>query len=255
VTPGLTLDVSIFDLESGTSRRLTLEGNNDFPIWTPDGKRVTFHSDRSGTWDIYWKMADGSGEAEQLTSNQNVQIPYSWSPDGRTLIFVEANPVTGFDIWELSTDGDRKAEPVVVTDFAETLLSLSPDGRWLAYTSDESGAFQIYVSPYPLTEERHQVSTAPGSEAPIWSQSGDELFYRNGLRWMSSVITTEPEFKWEEPQELFRGNYLNVLGHSYDVAPDGRFLLLQGEQPLTITNLNVVQNWFEELKRLVPTDN
>ena len=70
---------------------------------------------------------------------------------------------------------------------------------------------------------------------------------------MSSVVTTEREFKWEEPQELFRGNYLNIPGHSYDVAPDGRFLLLQGEQPLTITNLNVIQNWFEELKRLVPT--
>ncbi len=255
LTPGVTWDVSIFDLESGTSRRLTLEGNSDFPIWTPDGKRVTFYSDRSGTRNIYWKMADGSGDAEQLTSSQNRQYPFSWSSDGRTLIFVERHPVTGPDIWELSTDGDRKAEPLVVTDSAELLLSLSPDGRWLAYTSDESGDYQIYVRPYPLTEERHQLSTAPGSEEPIWSQSGDELFYRNGLRWMSSVITTEPEFKWEEPRELFRGNYINIPGHSYDMAPDGRFLLLQREQPLTITNLNVVLNWFEELKRLVPTDN
>ena len=254
-TPGLTSDISIFDLESGTSRRLTLEGNNDIPIWTPDGKRVTFNSDRSGNINIYWKMADGSGDVEQLTSNQNTKYPNSWSPDGRTLIFTEVNPVTHMDIWELSTDGDRKAEPLVATNSADELLSLSPDGRWLAYTSDESGEFQIYVRPYPLTEERHQVSTAPGSEEPIWSQSGDEIFYRNGLRWMSSVITTEPEFKWEEPQELFRGNYVNVRGHSYDVAPDGRFLLLQSEQPLTITNLNVVLNWFEELKRLVPTDN
>jgi serine/threonine-protein kinase len=255
VTPGVTLDVSIFDLESGTSRRLTLEGNNDLPIWTPDGKRVTFNSDRSGSINIYWKMADGSGDAEQLTSNQNTQYPNSWSPDGRTLLFTELNPVTHMDIWELSTDGDRKAEPLVVTNSADELLSLSPDGRWLAYTSDESGEFQIYVRPYPLTEERHQVSTAPGSEEPIWSQNGDELFYRNGLKWLSSVITTEPEFKWEEPQELFRGNYRNVRGHSYDVASDGRFLLLQVEQPLTITDLNVVQNWTEELKRLVPTDN
>jgi len=255
VTPGVTQDVSIFNLESGTSRRLTLEGNNDLPIWTPDGKRVTFESDRSGTQDIYWKMADGSGEAEKLIGGQNQQWPDSWSPDGRTLIFGEFNTVTGNDIWQLSTDGDRKAEPLVGTNSSELLLSLSPDGRWLAYTSDESGEFQIYVRPYPVTEERHQVSTAPGSEEPIWSQSGDELFYRNGLRWMSSVITTEPEFKWEEPKELFRGNYINLFGHSYDVAQDGRFLLLQGEQPLTITNLNVVLNWFEELKRLAPTDN
>jgi len=254
-TPGVMWDISIFDLESGTSRRLTLEGNNDTPIWTPDGKRVTFNSDRSGSINIYWKVADGSGDAEQLTSNQNTKYPNSWSPDGRTLIFTEIDPVTHMDIWELSTDGDRKAEPLVVTNSADELLSLSPDGRWLAYTSDESGEFQIYVRPYPLTEERHQVSTAPGSEEPIWSQSGDELFYRNGLRWMSSVITTEPEFKWEEPQELFRGNYVNVRGHSYDVAPDGRFLLLQSEQPLTITKLHVVLNWFEELKRLVPTNN
>jgi len=255
LTPGVTWDVSIFDLESGTSRRLTLEGNSDFPIWTPDGKRITFDNDRNGTRNIYWKLADGSGDAEQLTSSQDRQSPFSWSPDGKILIFIEENSVTGVDIWELSTDGDRKAEPLLVTPSTEGLLALSPDGRWLAYTSDESGNYQIYVSPYPVTEERHQVSTAPGSEEPIWSQSGDELFYRNGLRWMSSVITTEPEFKWEEPRELFRGNYLNVFGHSYDVAPDGRFLLFQGDQPLTITNLNVIQNWFEELKRLVPTDN
>ncbi len=254
LTPGVTWDVSIFDLESGTSRRLTLEGNSDFPIWTPDGKRITFDNDRNGTRNIYWKLADGSGDAEQLTSSQDRQSPFSWSPDGKILIFIEENSVTGVDIWELSTDGDRKAEPLLVTPSTDGLLSLSPDGRWLAYTSDESGDYQIYVRPYPLTDERHQVSTAPGSEEPIWSQNGDELFYRNGLRWMSSVITTEPEFRWGEPRELFRGNYVNISGHSYDMAQDGRFLLLQGEQPLTITNLNVVLNWFEEIKRLVPTN-
>ena len=217
-------------------------------------KRGGFRSDRSGTWNIYWKMADGSGDAEQLTSSPNFQVPWSWSPDGRTLIFSEMNPVTGMDLWELSTGGDHKTEPLLVTPFMESLLSLSPDGRWLAYTSEESGNNQIYVRPYPLTEERHQVSVAPGSDQPIWSQNGDELFYKNGLRWMSSAITTEPEFRREEPEELFRGHYLDVHGHSYDVAPDGRFLLLQSEQPLTTTNLNVVLNWFEELKRLVPTN-
>jgi len=154
----------------------------------------------------------------------------------------------------LSLDGEGKVEALVVTPSSEWGPSLSPDGRWLAYTSDESGDYQIYVRPYPVTEERYQVSTTPGSEEPIWSQSGDELFYRNGLRWMSVAITTQPKFSWGEPQELFRGNYINVSGFSYDVAPDGRFLLLQGEQPLTTTNLNVVLNWFEELKRLVPTN-
>ena len=254
VTPGLTRNVSIFDLESGTNRRLTLEGNNDSPIWTPDGKRVTFASDRSGISDIYWRMADGSGDAEQLTSGLNAW-PFSWSPDGKSLIFVSFNPGTGEDIWELSTGGSGETEALMATPSTEGLVSLSPNGRWLAYTSDESGDDQIYVKPYPLTEERHQISTAPGSEEPIWSQSGDELFYRNGLRWMSSVITTDPEFNWEELRELFRGNYVNVLGHSYDVAQDGRFLLLQSERPLTITNLHIVLNWFEELKARVPIDN
>ena len=143
VTPGVTWNVSIFDLESGTSHRLTLEGNNDTPIWTPDGRRVTFNSDRSGSMNIYWKMADGSGDAEQLTSNQNTQ--FSPTPGHRMvgpLFSPKLTPVTSFDIWELSTDGDRKAKPLVVTNSADQLLSLSPDGRWLAYTSDESGEFQ-----------------------------------------------------------------------------------------------------------------
>ena len=147
-----------------------------------------------------------------------------------------------------------KVEPLLQSPAIEWGLTFSPDGRLMAYTSDESGRYDVYVQPYPPTGPKFQISTG-GGEEPHWSPRGDELFYRNGNEWMRAVVTTEPELEISRPQLLFQGNYLNVPGPSYDVSPDGeRFLLLQPPYQDPPTELHLIVNWFEELQRLAPTE-
>jgi len=243
-------NVYIYDIASGRETRLTLEGNNYAPVWTPDGKRITFCSDRQGegTCSLFWKPADGSGEAELLRTRQYAFGPTSWSADGKLLAFDQ-----GGDIWVLSLEGGREPELVIGTEFFEWGPAFSPDGRWIAYISDKDGKFQVYVQPYPAMDRVWQVSDDFGGE-PIWSPKGDELFYRNGDKWMVVSISTKPEFSPGTPRLLFEGPYNNVPGVSYDVAPDAqRFLALQPEyDDSQVRELQVVTNWFEELKRLVP---
>ena len=135
----------------------------------------------------------------------------------------------------------------------------SPDGRWLAYVSDESGRYEVYVQPYPGPGGKWQISTGGGKE-PLWARDGRELFYRNGEQMMAVEITTEPTFSAGTPRLLFEGTYLSgtVFLAYYDVSPDGqRFLMVQAseQQASDPTQINVVLNWFEELKQRVPTGN
>jgi serine/threonine-protein kinase len=247
-------DVWIYDLERDTRSRLTLAGNNGFPIWSPDGKWVAFNSDRGGAWNLFRKPADGSDEAERLTTSEHWQVPYSWSRDGKRIAFVDWSE-TGGDIWLLSTEGDKSPEPFLVTQFEESAPAFSPEGRWIAYYSSESGRPELYVQPFPGPGRRWQISNE-GSWHPVWSPIGDEIFYQHHSRkkWMVSAVTTQPEFSAETPRLLFEGNYLVFQGRTYDVAPDGeRLLLVESlEESTTTTRLHVVLNWFDELERLVP---
>ena len=149
-------------------------------------------------------------------------------------------------------DSTGTLQRLVESPFVEWGAAFSPDGHWVAYTSDEQGQYDVYVQPYPTTGESVQVSTE-GGEAPVWSQSSNELFYRNGRKWMAASFTTSPTLSFEVPRVLFEGHYLNIEGVEYDVSPDGqRFLLLKPiEESFSRTQLNVVTNWFEELKRKV----
>jgi Tol biopolymer transport system component len=247
----------VYDVPRETLTRLTFEGNgNQYPAWTPDGKRIAFQSNKEGPLNIFWQLADGSGGLERLTTSEYTGLPWSWSQDGQLLAFTEVNPTTGIDIWVLRLS-DRKAQPFLHTPFNESAPRFSPDGRWLAYVSDESGRYETYVEPYPGPGGKWQISTEGGTE-PAWNANGRELFYRSGDKMMAVDIATQPSFTVGKPRMLFEGQYEPTPGTypNYDVSPDGqRFLMLkpieQGQAALT--QINVVLNWFEELKQKVPT--
>ena len=247
----------LYDLSADTLTRITFEGNaNSYPAWTPDGKRIAFESAKEGPLNLYWQLADGSGGLERLTTSESWQVLSSWSPDGQLLAFTEVNPTTSYDIWILRMS-DRKAQPFLRTAFNEAAPQFSPDGRWIAYASDESGRFEVYVQPYPGPGGKWQVSTEGGTE-PVWNRNGRELFYRSGDKMMAVDVTTQPSFVAGKSRMLFQGPYLPTPGTlpNYDVSPDGqRFLMLKPSEQsgAAPTQINVVLNWFEELKRLVPT--
>ena len=249
----------LYDLSRDTLTRLTFEGKANLgPIWTPDGKRVAFNSDKEGPPNLFWQLADGSGGLERLTTSQFAQTPSSWSPDGQLLAFIEINPTTGVDVMVLRL-GDRKVQPFLQTPFNETSPRFSPDGRWLAYISDESGRFEIYAQPYPGPGGKWQISTEGGSE-PLWNPNGRELFYRSGDKIMAVEIITQPSFSAGKSKVLFGGSYQPTPATltNYDVSPDGqRFLMLKPSEQAQAapTQINVVLNWFEELKHKVPTGN
>ena len=183
----------VYDISLDTLKPLTFEGDNSFPLWTPDGKSITFQSTRLGPQDLFWKPADGTGATEQLLVSALSKSPHSWSPDGKILAFTEFHP-TSVDIWVLQLDQDEwKREPFLTTPVTETGAVFSPDGHWLAYRSNESGRQEIYVQPFPATGAKWQISAEGGEEA-AWAGSGREIFYRNGGKMMSVDVTTEPTF-------------------------------------------------------------
>jgi eukaryotic-like serine/threonine-protein kinase len=248
----------LYDLARETSTRFTFEGIvNHNPTWTPDGKRIAFNSDKDGETSIYWQLADGSGGLERLTTSPYPNIPMSWSSDGQLLAFIESNPTTGSDIWVLRLS-DRKPQPFLQTSFNESVPRFSPDGHWLAYISNESGRFEVYVQPYPGPGRKLQLSTEGGTE-PVWNRNGRELFYRSGDKMMAVDISSQSGFTAGKPRMLFEGRYERTPATSpnYDVSLDGQhFLMLKPSEQGTAppTQINVVLNWFEELKRRVPAD-
>jgi len=244
----------IYEVTRGTLTRLTFERRNVAPTWMPDGTRVTFGSGNAANpGGLFWKPADGSGVAEQLLASGR---PGSWSPDGRVLAFTDFSTSDSIDIWLLPIEGERTAQAFLATPFNEGGAVFSPNGRWLAYVSDESGRYEVYLRPYPGPGGKRQIS-AEGGREPVWARNG-ELFYRNGDKMMAVGIETEPEFRIGKPQPIFEGQYApgNWYRPNYDISPDGqRFLMVQApEQEVGASHINVVLNWFEELKRLVPTN-
>jgi serine/threonine-protein kinase len=216
-------DIWIFDLLSPSRRRMTFDGDNGFPLWSPDGRWVAYVSNRSEQWNLYRRRADGSGNAERLTRSSERQVPFSWSPDGKWLAFTKYSRKGRGDIWLLPLTPGATPEPFRESPFHESVPVFSPDGRSIAYVSDESGQPEIYVEGWPRSGERQRISVR-GGEEPSWSPRGDELLYREGNRWMVVPLQTG------KPVLLFEGDYVHPFGRSYDVAPDGRKLLLVQRQ-------------------------
>jgi Tol biopolymer transport system component len=185
-------------------RRLTFGGKNMYPMWTPDGERIVFRSDREGDQSLFWQRADGSGPAERLTRSEKAtaHVPDLLLPDGKILVFQIRGSGEG-SLWMLSLDGDRKPKPLILPVLSSANLSnsaLSPDAHWIAYHSNESGRTEVYVQPFPPTGAKYQVTTIGGSQ-PLWSPDGKELFYLEGLqqagsgnRIISVEIQTRPTF-------------------------------------------------------------
>jgi eukaryotic-like serine/threonine-protein kinase len=251
---GAKTDLWVYDLVRDTLRRLTFDGNNTNAAWTPDGKKVAFASQRNKTRGLFVKPVDGSAAEEQLTTDGEGQVPQSWSPDGTSLAFHEMSRSTARDIWMLSLGGERKPKLLLGAPYNERVPMISADGKWLAYLSDESGREEVYVQSFPEPGGRWQISTEGASE-PMWARRGGELLYRVGTRLMSVNIATTPAFVAGRPKLLFDQQFVDNSGRAnYDVSPDNeRFLMVEavGQQKPS-TQLNVVLEWFAELKRLAP---
>jgi len=245
------LDLWIHDLQRGTRIRLTSgTGSNILPLWSGDGARIVFASNRGGDWDIYSQPADGSGPAEVLLKRPYDQFPYSMLSDG-TLLYTEIHPKTARDLWTLSPDG--KTSLLRGTPFNEMSgqFSPGPEGgpRRIAYASDESGRSEIYVQLYPSGANRIAVSTG-GGVLPRWSRDGKELFYVTGDAVVA--VAMQPDGSFAAPRRLFdRSNFLvNPRFTSYSVSPDGkRFLMIQRGPGSVPRQLNVILNWSDAVNR------
>ena len=243
----------MLDLARGTRTPLTSGGGNDFaPMFTADGDRVIFVSEQP-VFDLYARSADGSGPATAFLVTPYDKTPMGVIAQGRLLLF-EHHLLPRYEIWTAPLDSAGAAQPLLRSGAGDLRYPrIAPDGRWLAYTSNESGRTEVYLSPYPaVTRARWEVS-ADGGDEPRWTRGGRELVYRSGQRMMA--VTVDPvSGGLGTPAELFRGPYVTSAdGQSYDVTPDGgRFLMLRRPAGTEPRQVIVVTNWFRELQRLVP---
>ena len=257
-------DVWVSDLAVGTLRRLTTDSTADrYGLWTPDGDRVVFASQREGSWGLFSMAWDGTGDAEPLMILEDAEAlqPYDWSPDGALLFEYRTPAGTSLDIGMLPMDGDGTWEPLLDTDADERAPAISPDGQWVAYMSNRTGDNEIYVERFPELGGEQLISRG-GGVYPVWSQDGRELFYRR-FPGNLMVMPVEPGFTLQTGivETLFDfGPYLGFpFIRNWDVSPDGERLLVVKTGPATTdvegqSQIILVQNWFEELKRLVPID-
>ncbi len=249
-------DIWVLDASRGSSARLTFEaGEDETAVWTPDGLKVTYSADRTGIpRAVYSKSADGSGSEGRLFESEPHAHVGSWSPDGRTLVYTEFDPVLSGDIWMLTSGEKTERRPWLRTPFNERAPRLSPDGRWLAYVSNESGRDEVYVQPFPGPGGKWQISVSGGNE-PVWSQAGGEIFFRTGDKMMVAGVASGGSFSVETPRVLFEGRFVPTRrgDAAYDVSSDGRrFVMIQRNAESLATHLNVVLNFSEELKRRAP---
>ncbi|MCH7910834.1 MAG: PD40 domain-containing protein, partial [Candidatus Hydrogenedentes bacterium] len=256
-------DIHIFDVSRGSLSRFTFEkaGYNSRSRWSADGTEIFFSSARNresnSALNIYRKSSDGSGQAVKISTGAPSSYPASLSSDGKTLFFYTTFGSTGVDIWEMPLTGKGEPKPLLQTRFNERGMKLSPDGNWMAYSSDESGHFEVYVRRYPDMSGKWQVSI-DGGGYPLWAPDMSALYYRGEGNVMAVDLDTSESFHADRTYPLFEDRFVNHLGYSYDLSPDGkRFLMLKQVDYVANSDgepLKAVTNWFEELKRLVPVE-
>ena len=242
-------DIWIFDTARAT--RFTFDAGRDlFPIWSPDGSHIAFDSNRSGHRYFYQKRSDLAGADVPFLETPEDKVLNDWSPDGQSILYVTPNnPKTGADIWYVPLSGDRKPIPFVVTPFLERAGQFSPDGRWVAYQSNETGRYEIYIRSFPGPGGQQQVSTSGGIQAR-WRSDGQELYYiAPDAKLMAVSITMngtaiEPGTPVALLQTRIWGGGTNAtLGHQYDVSRDGRFLLDTAVEDVAMAPITLLLNW------------
>jgi Tol biopolymer transport system component len=234
-----TAELWVYDVSRAQLTRLTSDRSSSAdPVWTPDSRALVYRNNQTGLFSLYTRTADASGPEEPLTTVSD--LPSSCSRNG-VLAFERFSSTTGFDICTLSLDGDREPRPFATTTAYERAPQFSPDGRWMAYASDESGGFQVYVAPYPGPGRRWQISI-DGGNSPQWNPKGGELFYENGTQTMVVDVKTAATFDHGTPRVLYSG----PLGR---VASDGqRFLTIAGVAPSQpFRAIRMILNWGNEL--------
>jgi serine/threonine-protein kinase len=241
--------LAVYDTSRGSLTRLTFDENlGSAAAWDPKGTRLAYTWQRTGDTHLYMQPADGSSPPEELGQAGFVG---SWSPDGKTLVFSRSDPNTQADLWALSIEGEHSARALLQERSDQRSPEISPDGRWIAYVSNESGRTEVYVRELVGLGQKRQVS-ANGGDGPRWSRDGHELFYLEGQsRLMVCQIRAYPTLLPSKAAIAFEDKTGRYLKFGYDVAPDGRFLLVD-ENENWPRQLNLVQNFLEEVKRLVP---
>jgi serine/threonine-protein kinase len=251
---GLNRDVYIWDIGRRVLERLTTDPAEDAMVrWSPDGSRIAYANSRYGIPNVFWQRADGTGAPERLFESPVLNQPSAFTPDGG-LILSELVPGRGRGLL-VATIGPPHTRRQLLDN--ATGGELSPDGRWLAYSSTQSGQFEVYVTSYPDVRGRWQIS-AGGGRQPAWSRDGRELFYRDFAGALITVdVKLSPTFQAGASRRLFsdpayRGAGSSMSDRTYDVSPDGRRFVMIRNVDKPQRSIAVVQNWFDELKRRVP---
>jgi serine/threonine-protein kinase len=236
----------VYDIARRSGIPVATEGHNLSPVWTPDGRRVTYTSNS----EIFWRPADASAPAERLLERRGAQYATSWSGDGRLLLFNDVQVGTNqADIWVLPLN--EAPDSVIATAAVESGARLSPNGRWLAYQSDETGRLEVYVRPFPNVKDRKWTVSTFGGQRPEWVPNGRELFYETGSALMSVRVDTRGHaFVAGTPERLFDGPF-DLPTTGYAISPDGNSVITVEIDPnARPTQVNVVLNWTDEVKRL-----
>lgn len=247
-------DIWLIELGRDTPTRFTFDpGHDTSPIWSSDGSRIVFGASRDGPRNLYQKASSSAGNDEALLKSDNQKVATDWSADGRFILYEEYFPKTGADLWVLPVSGGQKPFPFLQTEFREIQGQFSPDGKWIAYVSNESGTWQVYVRSFPASGGKWQVSTAGGGQ-PRWRRDGRELFYIGpGSRLMTvEVKGGVASFEAGVPKALFELRITDMTFHrnSYVVAADGqRFLVTSRLEEAASTPTTVVLNWTAGLKQ------
>ena len=244
-------DIWVIDVARNVTTRMTIDpGDDAVPVWSPDGKRLAFNSSRKGAAaDLFVMQADQPGSEELLLASEPAKAADSWSPDGRSLIFESSSPQGRQDLWLLPLEGDRKPVPFLVTAFSELTARFSPDGRWVAYTSDVSGAPEIYVRPFRESGGTWRVSSRGGQTA-AWRGDGREIYFLapDGMLMAAPVTGTAP-FQTGTPTPLFKIAVPDTIDPEYDVTPDGKRFLVNQQISSKEDPITVLVNWAATLKK------